>query len=632
MKKCVIGQKMCTDGCYHVKVYARRKRDIERTKSENKHLLETEGKAMFKALTRSLNDKIIKENKHAEGKHNNITDVRRENKPKVSFQKFTFSYLNTEKRLKLNNHEQLKNTQTVRQNGEGLRNRRDADITTKATEAASYSVTKASSDSVTKDAVTKASSDSVIKDAVTKASSDSVTKDAVTKANSDSVTKDAVTKANSDSVTNNGQSDELTSSTIDYDYDYDDDYDYYYDYDYYDLYEDFYWDDWFEEELYLKQLRLTKDEWDARVENFKEAIKIKPMHLRRKMGHQFEDMVQNVTFAGRVQKDRKLKNFTSAEYGNCYTLAHREFVAVRSGPSNAMKLTLNVEIDEYIDNLSTGYGIRIVFHEHGTYPLPSHEGITLSPGSETNIGLRMVRILRLPEPYGNCSDGREFARKYQKKYSISACYEFCRILEIIETCNCLPAEAPDEVPLNKTSLPVCNTTEEAVEKCILKVNVELDNGDISCDCHPPCRETVYTKKTSSTFWPSDDYLKVLITEVCNNKSHSDFWDAPCSGMEKLASHELDKYRRNFLRVLIYFEDLHYELIEEEPIYEPVRFISDIGGTIGLFLGASALTFVELLQLVLELILFIKPKNQNVNSSKNQNVNSENSERDSETLL
>ncbi|XP_060598499.1 acid-sensing ion channel 4-A-like [Ruditapes philippinarum] len=79
-------------------------------------------------------------------------------------------------------------------------------------------------------------------------------------------------------------------------------------------------------------------------------------------------------------------------------------------------------------------------------------------------------------------------------------------------------------------------------------------------------------------------------------------------MENLASHELDKYRRNFLRVLIYYEDLNYELIEEEPLYEPVRFLSDIGGTMGLFLGASALTFVEILQLVLELILFIKHKN------------------------
>ncbi|XP_060579534.1 uncharacterized protein LOC132736423 [Ruditapes philippinarum] len=478
-------------------VYARRKRGTEGTKSENKHLLDAEGKAMFKALTRNLNDETIKENKHAEGKGNNITDFRRENKQKVTFQKSTFSYLNRDKRLKSNNHEQLENTQIVRQNGEGLRNRREADTTTEETEASS-----------------------------------------------------TVTKAISDSVTNNGHSDELTSSTIDYDNDDD-----------YDLYEDFYWDDWlsynFEEDLYLEQLDQTKDEWDARVENFKKAIKIKPLHLRRKMGHQIEDMVQNVTFAGRVQKVRQsktfTKNFTSAEYGNCYTMANRKFVALRSGPSNAMKLTLNVEIDEYIDNLSTGYGIRIVFHEHGTYPLPSHEGITLSPGSETNIGLRMVRISRLPEPHGNCSDGREFARTYQKKYSISACYEFCRILEIIEL-------------------------------------------------------TVYTKTTSSTFWPSDDYLKVLITEVCNNESYSDFWEDPCSDMEKLASHELDKYRRNFLRVLIYYEDLNFELIEEEPIYEPVRFLSDIGGTMGLFLGASALTFVEILQLVLELILFMKHKN------------------------
>jgi len=53
-------------------------------------------------------------------------------------------------------------------------------------------------------------------------------------------------------------------------------------------------------------------------------------------------------------------------------------------------MTLNLELDEYVSNFTTAYGIRVVFHEPGTYPLPYQQGITLSPGTETSIGLRMV--------------------------------------------------------------------------------------------------------------------------------------------------------------------------------------------------------------------------------------------------
>jgi hypothetical protein len=51
-----------------------------------------------------------------------------------------------------------------------------------------------------------------------------------------------------------------------------------------------------------------------------------------------------------------------------------------------------LETDEYVEQLSTGYGARLVLHEPGTYPLPYDEGITLSPGTETNLGLKMVFI------------------------------------------------------------------------------------------------------------------------------------------------------------------------------------------------------------------------------------------------
>ncbi|KAK3095812.1 hypothetical protein FSP39_019504 [Pinctada imbricata] len=64
---------------------------------------------------------------------------------------------------------------------------------------------------------------------------------------------------------------------------------------------------------------------------------------------------------------------------------------------------------------------------------------------------------------------------------------------------------------------------------------------------------------------------------------------------------------NFLRIVIYYEDLNYQLITEEPLYSIYRFIADIGGTLGLFIGASLVSVMELLQVALAVINYLCKK-------------------------
>ena len=52
---------------------------------------------------------------------------------------------------------------------------------------------------------------------------------------------------------------------------------------------------------------------------------------------------------------------------------------------------------------------------------------------------------------------------------------------------------------------------------------------------------------------------------------------------------------HFTRVEIYFQDLSFELIEESPSYTFTDFISDLGGNMGVFVGWSFLTFMEVKQ-------------------------------------
>ncbi|KTF86701.1 hypothetical protein cypCar_00017635 [Cyprinus carpio] len=58
---------------------------------------------------------------------------------------------------------------------------------------------------------------------------------------------------------------------------------------------------------------------------------------------------------------------------------------------------------------------------------------------------------------------------------------------------------------------------------------------------------------------------------------------------------------NFLVLDIFFEALNYETIEQKKAYDVAGLLGDIGGQMGLFIGASVLTILEILDYVYEVI-------------------------------
>ena len=52
---------------------------------------------------------------------------------------------------------------------------------------------------------------------------------------------------------------------------------------------------------------------------------------------------------------------------------------------------------------------------------------------------------------------------------------------------------------------------------------------------------------------------------------------------------------------VFFEALNYETIEQKKAYEVPGLLGDIGGQMGLFIGASILTILELFDYVYEVI-------------------------------
>ena len=59
---------------------------------------------------------------------------------------------------------------------------------------------------------------------------------------------------------------------------------------------------------------------------------------------------------------------------------------------------------------------------------------------------------------------------------------------------------------------------------------------------------------------------------------------------------------SFMYANIYFENLVYTMIEESASQTIVSLISNIGGTLGLFMGISLLSLIELLEIITEVFL------------------------------
>ena len=65
-------------------------------------------------------------------------------------------------------------------------------------------------------------------------------------------------------------------------------------------------------------------------------------------------------------------------------------------------------------------------------------------------------------------------------------------------------------------------------------------------------------------------------------------------------------RSNFLEVDIFYKELKYEEVTQRPSFEALSLLSEVGGFLGLLLGASVLTVCEVMDFI-TIVLIAKCK-------------------------
>ncbi|XP_059164378.1 degenerin-like protein unc-105 [Physella acuta] len=188
-----------------------------------------------------------------------------------------------------------------------------------------------------------------------------------------------------------------------------------------------------------------------------------------------------------------------------------------------------------------------------------------------------------------------FLAKYKRKYTRNTCQKICKQNLIRTRCNCSDSLQPELNQLmgNVQKLNICMSSAE--QKCVANISMSFEPNDAGCGCDNPCSERIYEKTISSRRWPSPDFGKILLEGACKNQE--DDVCAPLRADEQLLV-------KNFIKVNIFFQDLNFEQLEENPDYGSTQLLSDIGGSIGLWIGLSVLGLCELLHLAVSIVVYI----------------------------
>ncbi|XP_035486496.2 acid-sensing ion channel 1B isoform X1 [Scophthalmus maximus] len=299
--------------------------------------------------------------------------------------------------------------------------------------------------------------------------------------------------------------------------------------------------------------------------------------------HRIEDMLLECDFRGLDCGPENFKEIFT-RYGKCYTFNSGKdgrplMVTMKGGMGNGLELMLDIQQDEYLpvwgetDETSFEAGIKVQIHTQEEPPFIDQLGFGVAPGFQTFVSCQEQRLTYLPPPWGDCK-ATPMDSDFFSSYSITACRIDCETRYLVENCNCRMVHMPGDAPY---------CTPEQYKECAdpaLDFLVERDND--YCVCETPCNLTRYGKEMSFVKIPSKASAKYLAKKF--NKTEQYIAD-------------------NILVLDIFFEALNYETIEQKKAYELAGLLGDIGGQMGLFIGASILTILELFDYLYEVIKY-----------------------------
>ncbi|XP_062609173.1 acid-sensing ion channel 1C-like [Saccostrea cucullata] len=319
---------------------------------------------------------------------------------------------------------------------------------------------------------------------------------------------------------------------------------------------------------------------------------------------EINSVVKYITFDGKGVNLKHDLTEKVASNGMCYTWNSNGSVTTSStGSSFNFIALLSVNNDQNYQNTDCSNGFKVAVHDPLEDPAIENSGFLVPPGRIALAKLSKTTYSYLGPPFkafGDtyCDDpsSPDFTNPvHPAPYSINACKRKCESDLMFQRCGCITLGSNGDHT-------ICSQYQ--YHQCLYNSSYQNTRSATTfstCDCPEPCQQTTYNAQMSYAVYPTEDTANFMSKKM---------------GLPK------DYFSENFVELHIHFDYLQVHKVEQVPLYTSYQdILSNIGGQMGLLLGASLLSLLEFVEFFLNCGIFLLRKG--FYKAHNNKVNKEN---------
>ena len=300
------------------------------------------------------------------------------------------------------------------------------------------------------------------------------------------------------------------------------------------------------------------------------------------------------------------RSYFSYDFGNCwqfntgYNYTNSPIsLLYQSAEGSEYGLTLMlgpwINLNKYFSSFSDGL---VVFVHNQSHPPSSSSAIRIETGKETNIALGRTFTHNQASPYTECQDLSSFSSELynlvkQSNYSYrqSDCFDLCLQKNIINSCGCYYTRYTRMYDAQS-----CNLTQY---DCVMKESSYLEEDKCISQCPLECDSITYQYSISSLVFPSQSFYNKFFSDK-QLLNYTEF----LYGINVSTYEAFQKY---YVMLNVFYPLMQYTEIKEIPKFTPIDLLSQIGGSLGMFLGFSIFHLIELFEILIIILHIVFKK-------------------------
>ncbi|XP_011403359.1 PREDICTED: acid-sensing ion channel 4-like [Amphimedon queenslandica] len=252
--------------------------------------------------------------------------------------------------------------------------------------------------------------------------------------------------------------------------------------------------------------------------------------------------------------------------GLCYTFngdpASPPLLVRSVGERFGLRMIFNISQSDYTHSINGDAGIRVSVHTRDEKPDPLLKGISVPPRSHASIALYPIRSISKPEITRCAPTDTQLSYFPGLSYTTSGCQANEHFERSQAQCGCV--DVAESATNDCTVEDIC---------CLYDEGTSTDT--LNSTCLPSCNNMIFSSSVSYSQYPSDVTVSLL------------------TSFQSQSAESIDD---NILALNIYFGSLHTIVTSTYYTYLWSGLLADIGGQLALFVGASVISFMELVLL------------------------------------